>query len=143
MELHLRRGVRVSAETVRRALHELGWVWKRAKLAAKDDDPQRVAKLARIRYTWEYLPAQAALFFADELDISLLPKVGYQWMPKGEQLEVLTPALIRNVILLGPWSCKAEPSSIGCGGGKPMACFWTCWRRWIELTRCRTSPASM
>ena len=32
-----------------------------------------------------------ALFFADELDINLLPKVGYQWMPKGEQVEVLTP----------------------------------------------------
>jgi hypothetical protein len=31
------------------------------------------------------------LFFADELDLSLLPKVGYQWMPKGTQPEVLTP----------------------------------------------------
>jgi len=28
--------VQVSAETMRRWLHELGWVWKRAKLAAKD-----------------------------------------------------------------------------------------------------------
>src|SRR5215470_14718773 len=66
LELHLRRGVRVSAETVRRRLHGLGWVWKRAKLAAKDNDPQRVVKLARIRYIWEHLPARAALFFADE-----------------------------------------------------------------------------
>ena len=88
MELQARRGVQVSAETVRHWLHELGWVWKRAKLAAKDDDPQRMEKLARIRYTVEHLPARAALFFADELDISLLPKVGYPWMPKGEQLEV-------------------------------------------------------
>ena len=30
LELHVRRGVRVSAETVRRGLHGLGWVWKRA-----------------------------------------------------------------------------------------------------------------
>ena len=66
LELQVRRGVQVSAETVRRWLHELGWVWKRAKLAAKDDDPQRVEKLARIRYTLEHLPARAALFFADE-----------------------------------------------------------------------------
>src|SRR4051794_32356 len=42
MELQIRRGVQVSAETIRRWLHELDWVWKRAKLAAKDDDPQRV-----------------------------------------------------------------------------------------------------
>src|SRR5499433_4522080 len=101
LELQARRGVRVSAETIRRWLHELGWVWKRAKLAAKDDDPQRVEKLARSRYVFEHLPATAALFFADELDISLLAKVGYQWMPKGEQLAVLTPAT--NQITLSCW----------------------------------------
>ena len=83
LELQARRGVRVSSETMRRWLHELGWVWKRAKLAAKDDDPQRVEKLARIRLVCERLQTKAALFFADELDIQLLPKVGYQWMPKG------------------------------------------------------------
>src|SRR4030095_2927865 len=61
------------------------------KVAAKDDDPERVEKLARIRLAFEQLRAGVALFFADELDINLLPKVGYQWMPKGEQVEVLTP----------------------------------------------------
>jgi transposase len=91
LELQAHLGVGVSAETLRRWLHELGWVWKRAKLAAKDNDPQRVAKLARIRSVFEHLPTKAALFFADELDIHLLPKVGYQWMPKGEQVQVLTP----------------------------------------------------
>src|ERR687888_1646232 len=101
LELQARRGVRVSAETIRRWLHDLGWVWKRAKLAAKDDDPQRVEKLARIRYTVEQLPARAALFFADELDISLLPKVGYQWMPKGEQVEVMTPGTNEKRYLAG------------------------------------------
>jgi transposase len=106
LELQVRRGVRVSAETIRRCLHALGWVWKRAKLAAKDDDPQRVEKLARIRYTIEHLPARAALFFADELDISLLPKVGYQWMPQGEQLEVLTPGTNEKRYLAGAWDIR-------------------------------------
>ena len=101
LELQVRRGGQVSAETVRRWLHELGWVWKRAKLAAKDDDTQRVEKLARIRFRFEHLPAQAALFFADELDIPLLPKVGYQWMPQGEQLEVLTPGTNAKRYLAG------------------------------------------
>jgi transposase len=103
LELQARRGVQVAAETIRRCLHELGWVWKRAKLAAKDDDPRRVEKLARIRSTIERLPAQAAVFFADELDISLLPKIGYQWMPKGEQLEVLTPGTNEKRYLAGAW----------------------------------------
>ena len=39
VELQVRRGIRVSAETMRHWLHELGWEWKRAKVAAKDDDP--------------------------------------------------------------------------------------------------------
>jgi transposase len=106
LELQARRGVQVSAETIRRWLHELGWAWKRAKLAAKDDDPRRVEKLARIRSTIERLPARAAVFFADELDISLLPKVGYQWMPKGEQLEVLTPGTNEKRYLAGAWDLR-------------------------------------
>jgi transposase len=89
LEMQARRGVQVSTETVRRGLHELGWVWQRTKLAAKDDDPQRVEKLARIRVVFEHLQAKAALCWADELDIHLLPQVGHQWMPQGEQVEVL------------------------------------------------------
>jgi transposase len=86
---------------MRHWLHELGWEWKRAKVAAKDDDPERVEKLARIRVAFEQLRAGVALFFADELDISLLPKVGYQWMPKGEQVEVMTPGTNEKRYLAG------------------------------------------
>ena len=39
VELYTRRKIAVSAETMRRWLHELDWEWKRAKLRAKDDDP--------------------------------------------------------------------------------------------------------
>ena len=101
VELQVRRGIAVSAETMRHWLHELGWAWKRAKVAAKDDDPDRVEKLARIRLAFEHLCAGTALFFADELDINLLPKVGYQWMPKGEQVEVLTPGTNEKRYLAG------------------------------------------
>jgi transposase len=101
LELHTRRGLAVSAETVRRWLHELDWVWKRAKLSAKDDDPQRVEKLARIRVAFEQMQAGVVLFFADELDISLLPKVGYQWMPKGTQVEIMTPGTNEKRYLAG------------------------------------------
>jgi transposase len=91
LTLQAKRGITVSAETVRRWLHEVGWVWKRAKLVAKDDDPQRVNHLARIRWVFEQLKSSEAIVFADELDIHLLPKVGCAWMPKGTQVEVMTP----------------------------------------------------
>jgi transposase len=86
MSLQARRGIQVSAETRRRWWHGLGWRWKRSKLAAQDQDPARAAKLARLRLVAETLRPRQALLFADELDISLLPKSGYQWMPKGTQV---------------------------------------------------------
>ena len=90
LTLQTNRGLTVSAETVRRLLHDIGWVWKRAKRVATDNDPQRVDRLARIRWVFEQLKLSEAMIFADELDIHLLPKVGCAWMPKGSQLAVMT-----------------------------------------------------
>lgn len=101
LTLQAKRGVVISAETMRRWLHEIGWVWKRAKLVAKDDDPHRVERLARIRYVFEHLKLCEAMVFADELDIHLLPKVGCAWMPTGTQLEVMTPGQNQKHYLAG------------------------------------------
>ena len=138
LELFVRRGITVSAETVRRWLHEGGWEWKRAKLSAKDDDPERVEKLARIRCAFERLWAGATLFFADELDISLLPKVGYQWMPKGAQVEVMTPGTNEKRYLAGALDITT---------GKITQCVW--YRKQTGLfldllaTLDRTPPTSL
>ena len=80
---------------------KMGWVWKRAKLRAKDDDPARIDRLARIRFQAEHLQAQEMMVFADELDIHLLPKFGAAWMPKGRQEEVLTPGKNEKHYLAG------------------------------------------
>jgi hypothetical protein len=82
---------RISAETVRRWLHQAGYVWKRPSLVARDDDPARTALLARIRLHWEDLRPQEALVFADARELHLLPKVGAQWTPRGQRLEIVTP----------------------------------------------------
>jgi transposase len=138
LELFVRRRVTISGETVRRWLHALGWEWKRAKLRAKDDDPERVEKLARIRLAFEQLRAGVALFFADELDIHLLPKVGYQWMPKGEQVEVLTPGTNEKRYLAGALDITT---------GKVTQCVW--YRKQTGLfldlldTLDRTHPAPL
>jgi transposase len=100
-QLKIQRGLEVSASTLRRWLHELDYVWKRAKLVARDDDPERVERLARIRHKVETLGKKAILLFADELDIHLLPKVGYEWMPKGEVRELVTPGQNRKRYLAG------------------------------------------
>ena len=101
LQLAAKCGYRVSRETIRRTLHELGYAWKRARHAARDDDPERASKLARIRHLVETLPKNAALFFADELDIHLLPKLSYEWMLKGTQTEVMTPGTNQKNYLAG------------------------------------------
>lgn len=101
LELQTRRGVSVSQDTIRRWLHELGYVWTSARHVARDDDPERVTKLARIRSIIEGLLPSEALFFADELDIHLLAKIGYEWTPKGTQVEVMTPGTNRKHYLAG------------------------------------------
>jgi hypothetical protein len=72
-------------------LRAAGYVWKRAKLRAKDDDPERARRLARIRAVIEQLRPSDAFFWCDELDLHLLAKVGYQWMIEGTQVEIPTP----------------------------------------------------
>lgn len=101
LELKRQRGVRVSREKIRRWLHELGYEWKRARHAARDDDPERESKLARIRYVFEHLRRCELLFFVDELDLHLLPKLGYEWMLRGTQREVLTPGQNEKSYLAG------------------------------------------
>jgi hypothetical protein len=86
---------------MRRWLHEIGWVWKRPKLAAKDDDPPRVTRLARIRWVFEPLKPCEAIVLADALDLHVLPKVGCAWMPKGSQLAVMTPGQNQKPYLAG------------------------------------------
>jgi hypothetical protein len=76
LTLQAKRGITVSAETMRRWLYDLDWVWKRTKLVAKDDDPHRVERLACIPWVYERLRPWEAIVFAAELDIHVLPKVG-------------------------------------------------------------------
>jgi putative transposase len=123
LSLEARRGLRVSAETVRRWLRGLGWRWKRTKLAAKDNDPERTAKLAAIRFAVETLSPRQALLFVDELDIALLPKTGYQWMPKGTQVEVLTPGKNEKHYLAGGWDLRTGVIHFCCGERKTNALF--------------------
>jgi transposase len=101
MTWQAKRGLTVSAETLRRWVHEVGWVWKRAKRVAKDADPQRVDRLARLRFVYEQLRLWETIVFADELEIHLLPKVGYAWMPKGTPLAVMTPGTHAKHYLAG------------------------------------------
>jgi transposase len=96
LQLKAKRGVELSRETIRVWLHDLGWAWKRARHVAKDSDPERAVKLALIRSVYEHLRSSERLLFSDEMDINLLPKLGYEWMRRDIQTEVMTPGKNRK-----------------------------------------------
>jgi len=121
--LKFKHGLDVSAETIRRWLHEIGWVWRRTHLIAKDDDPQRLERLGRIRFHHDYLGTRERLVFADELDIPLLPKVGAQWMPQGSRHEVMTPGKNEKHYLAGALDTSTGKLQYTLGGRKNNGLF--------------------
>jgi putative transposase len=114
-QLQVQRGIEVSSSTMRRWLHRLGWVWKRAQVVARNDDPERIEKLARIRHTLETLGKREVVVFADDLDIPLLPKVGSQWMPQGETVKLVTPGQNQKHYLAGALELQTG-RMVHCGG---------------------------
>jgi len=91
MLLWEQHGTRLGAETVRRGLHQIGFVWRRPRPVVGPCDPEHDRKILRIRRLLRDLPADETVVFEDEVDIHLNPKIGSCWMPRGEQAEVTTP----------------------------------------------------
>jgi transposase len=85
------KGVRVSAETIRRALRRAGFVWRRPRPVLGPTDPEYAKKIRHLSRLMEDLPDDETVVFQDEVDIHLNPKIGSCWMPRGEQAEVVTP----------------------------------------------------
>ena len=76
-------GTRKSAETVRRGLHQLGFVWRRPRPLVGPVDPDHTEKLRMIRWLLADLPPDETAVFQDEVDVHLNPKIGSCWMPRG------------------------------------------------------------
>jgi transposase len=85
------KGVRVSAETVRRALHRAGYVWRRPRPVVGPTDPEYAAKIQRLSALLAELPDDETAVFEDEVDVHLNAKIGSCWMRRGQQSEVATP----------------------------------------------------
>jgi transposase len=83
--------LRISAETVRRGLHRMNFVWRRPRPVVGPRDPDHPRKLRRIQRLVAELPADETVVFQDEVDVHLNPKIGSCWMPRGQQAEVPTP----------------------------------------------------
>lgn len=91
----------VSASTVRRALHAIGFSWHRPKLTpARTPDPQRDARQARLAQVLAS-PPHATIIAADECDVHLLAVLRAMWQPIGKQVRLPTPGQNRRRSIFG------------------------------------------
>jgi transposase len=93
--------VNVGRETVRLWLRDAGLVWRRPRPTIRPKDPDRGAKLRALRAFLRRLPADETAVFMDEVDVNLNPKVGCQWMLRGQQAAVETPGTNQKRYLAG------------------------------------------
>ena len=103
--LRERHDLTVSRETVRRGLHRSPVVYRRPRPVLGPTDPEKEAKLAKLRKLVAELPADETIVWQDEVEIQTNPKSGRMWMLKGPQATVATPGTNRKRHLSGsfPW----------------------------------------
>jgi putative transposase len=89
--LHEKYDLTVSRETVRRWLRRGDLVYRRPRPVLGPTDPERQAKLDKLRALLANLPDDETVVWQDEVEVHTNPKIGRMWMFKGRQAEVETP----------------------------------------------------
>lgn len=96
-------GVRVHVATLSRALRRIRARRGRPRPTVRCPWSAwaKGTRLAGIRHLVETLPRDAVAVYEDEVDIHLNPKVGLDWMARGQQKEVVTPGQNQKRYLAG------------------------------------------
>ncbi len=88
--------------TVWRHLRRLGWRWRRPVPCVASPDHRYAAKaryLRRLRH--QARRGLIHLYYADEMDVALLPTISGRWMRQGHQTQVNTPGQNAKQYALG------------------------------------------
>jgi transposase len=83
--------LKIHASTIRRWLPRLGIVWRRAAPTLHIKDPLKEEKLNKIREALQKNCVDHPVFYEDEVDTHLNPKIGADWIRRGKQKKVVTP----------------------------------------------------
>jgi transposase len=103
-------GTRIHVTTMSRALSRIrarrgrpkptvGCPWKKAT---------KTRRLHRLRHLLATLPRRERAFYEDEVDVHLNPKIGLDWMGRGQQKEVPTPGKNAKRYLAGAWDVRTQ-----------------------------------
>ncbi len=94
------------SSTIRRWLPKHGFVWRRAAPTLCIKDPDKEAKLAAIKQALANCDSRNPVFYEDEVDIHLNPKIGADWGLRGQQRKVVTPGQNKKYFLAGALQAK-------------------------------------
>lgn len=78
-------GCQLHAGTVRRWLPTAGLVWRRAALTLRIRYPHKEEKMVAISAALTKCSREHPVFYEDEVDIHLNPKIGADWQLRGQQ----------------------------------------------------------
>ena len=106
IELHQRTGVQVHATTVRRWLKRLGFGYRRARPTLCIRDPNKAQRLQAIADALAKSAPDCEVFYADEADIDLNPRIGPAWMARGRQSRIPTPGQNQKHYLAGALNAR-------------------------------------
>ena len=114
--LHKLYRIVIHSSTLRRWLPQVGIVWRRAAPTLYIQDPDKEAKLAAMREALENCCVDHPVFYQDEVDIHLNPKIGADWGFKGKQRKVATPGQNKKHYLAG--ALHSQTGQISYVGGE-------------------------
>lgn len=100
-ELARQLGLRVHATTIRRWLSRLDYRWRRARPTLYKRDPRKTERMRAINAALSSTDVGVELFYVDEVDIDLNPKIGPMWARRGCQPAIATPGYNRKRYLAG------------------------------------------
>jgi transposase len=102
LAVRTRVGAPLSCRTLRTLLHHLGLRWRRPRLAmARKVDPEKALKQWRIAEAVLAAGPAAAILYADEARIGVLPLVRALWQWAGQQVRIPTPGTTTTRSLCG------------------------------------------
>nr|WP_011282419.1 IS630 family transposase [Salmonella enterica]AAY88146.1 transposase of IS630 [Salmonella enterica subsp. enterica serovar Dublin] len=93
--------VTLHRSTLHRYLRQADMVWRRAAPTLKIKDLHYEEKRLVIDQALAQEQTAHPVFYQDEVDIDLNPKIGADWMPKGQQKRIATPGQNQKHYLAG------------------------------------------
>lgn len=116
-------GCRLHAGTIRHWLPSAGLVWRIAAPTLRIRDSHKDEKMVTIRKALDECSTEHPVFYEDEVDIHLNPKIGADWQLRGQQKRVVTPGQNEKYYLAGALHSGTGKVSYVGGNSKSSALF--------------------